>query len=335
MRALPNSSKTFGSVSGWLRAGLDLIQPSSAEQTVARTDPELESEPLCGRTVTSYNGLWFVLIGGAAALALFPGRVQPAAAEPWSTPTTIEMRYTLNIFSLPFGEIDYSAQFRPRAYAAKMRLRTSGLAAALWKSEIDTSADGRITPEGMRPISYSSLSQSRSGKQQRVRVNYGGPAGPVMEADPPYDLSQSPVTEAQKKDAADPLTAITSVIAGLSGTDRTPCGRPLAIFDGRRRYDVRFAYVRSAPAPLGSAGRVCRAEYYPVAGIKQEVVDVSAVPALQVELVDVTENNVRYAIAERVSSSFLFGAVSANLTELKINGRPVLPGASGLSPSKS
>ena len=204
-----------------------------------------------------------------------------------------------------------------------MHFHTGGLAAVLWKSQIDSAAEGRATAEALLPDSYTTQSLSRNGVRHSVRLDYSGKGAPVMTAEPPYDLSEYPVTNAQKQGTVDPLTAISSVIAGLSTSAREPCGKTMAVFDGRRRYDIAFSSVQQPP-DIGGAGvhpRVCRAEYRHIAGLRQDVVDVSEVPAMYATFVDVAAGTRRYTFARTIWSSFLWGAVNATLTEAKIDGR--------------
>ena len=264
----------------------------------------------------------------AAALIIAAGSTLSsvgAAEEQRDESEKVHLSYSLAIFSIPFGHLDYSAAFGRTQYNAEMRFQTSGLLAALWKSEIDNSVHGRTGSQALVPILYISDSENRQGKHQRFQVKYAADGAPVTTADPPYDLGRFPVTEAQKKGTVDPLTAISSIVAGLNTTNRAPCGKTLKIFDGRRRYDVGFTFADEKPASssvTGVNGRVCKADYRPIAGPKQDVVDVSSVPAIYAEFVDIPDLRGRYTIAERIWSSFLWGAVSARLVDVKIDGQP-------------
>ncbi|HEX3946008.1 MAG TPA: DUF3108 domain-containing protein [Rhizomicrobium sp.] len=236
---------------------------------------------------------------------------------------SITLGYTLRIFGISFGSLDYAARLGGRRYDAEIHFQTYGLAAVLWKAKIDTAAEGRVVSDALLPDFYTSRSFSRSGTQRWVRVDYTNGA-PIMKADPPYDLSDYPVSDAQKRNAVDPVTAITSIIAGRNTSDREPCGRPLAIFDGRRRYDIVFTIMHQEPKESsGPHRRVCKGEYRHLAGLKQEVVDVSNVPAIYAEFVDVPTESHHYTIARAVWSSFMWRAVNARLTEVRIDSRPI------------
>jgi hypothetical protein len=262
----------------------------------------------------------------AAAVAFLQGSPPPTPPQT-RPPERISLGYTLRVFAIPFGQMDYAAAFAGGRYTAEMHFRTSGLAAVLWKSKIDASAEGRVGADGLvLPGAYTTQSLSRHGTQQWVRVVYGGRGGPAMTAVPPYDLSRFPVTEAQKKGAIDPLSAIGAIVGGLNAPNGEPCGRTLAVFDGRRRYDILFSLVREEPTAAterNAKPRLCKAEYRHIAGIRQEVVDVSSVPAIYAEFIDVPVGTRHCTVARTIWSSFLWGAVSARLTEARLDGRPL------------
>ncbi|MBV8799668.1 MAG: DUF3108 domain-containing protein [Alphaproteobacteria bacterium] len=239
---------------------------------------------------------------------------------------SISLSYTLRLIGIPFGNLEYSAQFGASRYRAQMHFRTYGLAAVLWKSQIDAAAQGRMTLDALLPSSYTTRSVSRSGAHRVVRLDYSGKAVPAMTADPSYDLSAYALSDAQKQGTVDPLTAITAVVGGFSEAARPPCTATLPVFDGRRRYDIAFSFVRNEPqhGGMGEHPRLCKAEYRHIAGLKQDVVDVSQVPSIYVALDDVPVGARHYTVARAIWSSFLWGAVTARLTEAKLDGA-VLP----------
>lgn len=267
--------------------------------------------------------LKFVSLIASAAIMFVHGGLA-AGAEP-AMPRSIALEYTLTLFAIPFGHLTYSGNFGRDRYTAEMHFETSGLAAVLWKAKIDSAADGRVASGVLLPDVYTTESLSRRGARQSVRVEYSGKAVPVMTAIPPYDLSRNPVSDAQKKGAIDPVTGITSIVAGLSTSAGQPCGRTLAVFDGRRRYDVVFTLILNEPGTdiTAATGRVCEAEYRHISGIPQDVVSVSRVPAIYANFIDLAAANGHYTIARTIWSSFLWGAVEAKLTAVRIDGRPV------------
>lgn len=257
----------------------------------------------------------------AAAVALAQGPAPPSHPQQ-AAPGSISLGYTLTLLAIPLGHIDYDVRFERARYKAAIHFRTGGLAALLWKAKIDAMAEGRVTPEALVPESYTSHSLTRGGAHRSVRLEYTGKGPPVMMADPPYDLSAHPVSEAEKQGTVDPITAISSVIAGWNTSASQPCGRTLAIFDGRRRYDIVFSFVQDVQDNAGGAGahpRICKAEYRHIAGLKQDVVDVSTVPAIYVTFADASAEGRSYTFAQTIWSSFLWGAVNAKLSDAKLD----------------
>lgn len=269
------------------------------------------------------HGLALGSLIASAAITFVEGA--PAASAQPAVPRSIALDYTLTILAIPFGHLIYSGSFGTERYTAEMHFQTSGLAAVLWKAKIDSAAEGRVSSAALVPGVYTTESLSRRGMRQTVRVEYAGRAVPTMTAVPPYDLSNNPVSNAQKKGAVDPVTGISSIIAGLSTSAGQPCGRTLAVFDGRRRYDVLFTFVRneSGTGPTASTARICEAEYRHIAGIPQDVVAVSKVPAIYARFIDLPTATGRYTVARTIWSSFLWGAVEAKLTDVRIDGRSV------------
>ncbi len=73
-----------------------------------------------------------------------------------------------------------------------------------------------------------------------------------------------PLTRAHLKNVVDPLSAI---MAMTHVDAKEPCGRKVAIFDGRQRFDLELRYARTMPLP-GTTDKavVCRVKYQPIAG---------------------------------------------------------------------
>ena len=86
------------------------------------------------------------------------------------------------------------------------------------------------------------------------------------------DPERVPITEAHQHGVLDPMTAMLVRVPG-NGELLPPevCQRTLAIFDGRLRYDLQFAFKRmdKVKANKGYAGPVvvCAAYFSPLAGL--------------------------------------------------------------------
>jgi Protein of unknown function (DUF3108) len=255
-----------------------------------------------------------------------------AAAAIFATPSlaagTLDVGYTIAFWAIPFGHTDYQVTFANGGYDARSHFATSGVVSLFWNSTIDATATGRIGAHSIAPVLYDSYSQDRHSKLQRVKVTFDND-DPETFADPPYNTTKYPVSEAQKKGAVDPMTAITTILTGVKADAKNPCGTGVKVYDGRRRYDVLFRYVKDEPLKLANGlysgnAHLCQVHYDEIAGYKQKIVtEGKKLPAMYADFVDVPAPGApdgHYVVAARLWSSLSWGTVTATLSELKIDG---------------
>jgi len=190
----------------------------------------------------------------------------PAFAQ--AAPRTLDARYTLSFWGIGFGHIQYSDTLRGDAYAAEAHFETQGMVGFFWKSIIDATANGAVNARGVSPALYDSYSRTRDHPLQQVKLTYAND-GPSVLFDPPIDLIRFPVTREQRAGAMDPMSALISMLMGASAQAKTPCGTGAQVFDGRRRYDVTFTYVKDEKLSLGpyqGRGHLCELHFVPIAG---------------------------------------------------------------------
>jgi hypothetical protein len=184
-----------------------------------------------------------------------------------------------------------------------------------------------LTPERVQPSLYDSFSQYRSAQRRQVTLTFG-PDGPKsVFSDPPYPENPARITEAQKKQTLDPLSAVMYLIG--SHSDSAPCEAKAPVFDGRRRYDVAFDLVRKSDIHMDNGlyqgpGYVCRIHYNQVAGYQQTLVQqgrklptIFAWVAPVKSLVDPAR---AYMIPLRVWAETEYGVVVALASQAKLDG---------------
>jgi len=101
------------------------------------------------------------LIAIALSLALIISGVPARAA---SVPAHIEIKYRVSMGSMKIGEGLDVFEHNGDAYSVVSESKTAGLAAMLYQLNIRREARGKITPEGLRPRTFS---ESRNGKIKR------------------------------------------------------------------------------------------------------------------------------------------------------------------------
>jgi hypothetical protein len=257
-------------------------------------------------------------------LALLAGT--PAFAQ--APPRTLDVSYSLSFWGVDFGHIQYSNALKGDSYAAKAHFETQGMVGFFWKSLIDATADGGVGARSISPALYDSHSHYRDRPLQQIKLTYASDGASVL-FDPPVDLIRFPVTREQQKGAIDPMSALISMLVGTSAAPKTPCGTGAQVFDGRRRYDVQFTYVKDEKLSLnhglyeGSA-YLCELHFVPIAGYPQRLImDKRDPPKMFADFIDVAETgtpNGRYVVPVKVWAELSLGMVTATLDTIRMNG---------------
>jgi hypothetical protein len=260
------------------------------------------------------------------AVAQAPVRVADIAPQAG----TLSLAYSIAFWGIPFGQTNYDGRFDDGAYSARSHFQTSGIVSVFWNAIIDATANGRITQHQLQPSEYDSYARRNEEKKERIKVTFASGSVTTF-ADPPYNTTLYPVTDQQKRDAVDPMSAVTLILAGVKADAANPCGTVAPVFDGRRRYDITFTYVKDEPVKLANGlfdGRahLCQLHYNQIAGFKQKIVrEGKALPPMYADFADVPGAggpNGHYVVALKLWSALSFGTVSAELTQLHVGGEP-------------
>jgi hypothetical protein len=200
---------------------------------------------------------------GAAAF----GFIFPAFAE-----GRLEARYSATLAGIPIGNGSWTIEATDTQYTATVNGSTSGLLRAFTGGQ--GNATTRATLSGGKVVSAiyaATITTRKKADSIRITINNGNVKD--FRIDPPQDEDPErvPITEAQQHNVLDPMTASIVRMPG-NGDILSPeaCQRTLAVFDGRLRYDMQFAFKRmeNVKAKKGYAGPVvvCAAYFSPVAG---------------------------------------------------------------------
>lgn len=277
--------------------------------------------------------LGFVFAAALALPAVAGDQAKPTKVAAIENNASLGVAYTISFWGIAFGHTDFDSKFKQEAYSTTSHFETSGIVSAFWNAKIDASSSGQVAPHGLAPAVYDSFYQRGADKKERVKVTFTG-TEPTVEADPPYNLSQNPVTPEQKKEALDPLSAVTLILAGLKSDAANPCGTVAPVFDGRRRYNIEFQYLKEdkpdVDTTLGKGkAHLCQMHYNQIAGFKPKIMkEGKAFPPIYGWFVDVPNPNApngHYEIALKVWASTGYGTVDATLSQIHVNGADLTP----------
>ncbi|MBI3676110.1 MAG: DUF3108 domain-containing protein [Proteobacteria bacterium] len=268
---------------------------------------------------------------GIAATAVYAGDASKAnrtniAAIPPAGEGSLGVAYTIAFWGIPFGHSDVNIKLAKDSYKTSSVFQTSGIVSLFWKSDIQASSTGTIASDNLEPAVYDSYDQRRADKKQRVKVTFTD-ADPTVFADPPYSLTKYPVSSQQKKEALDPMSAVALVMTGIKADAKNPCGTVAPVFDGRRRYNIEFKYLKDEPANVPGVykgkAHLCEMHYNQIAGFKPKVVqEGKSLPPVYGWFVDVPSSAAptgKYLVLIKAWASNGWGTADATITKMDVD----------------
>ena len=205
-----------------------------------------------------------VLVLAAALAAAVPGAVRAQGK--------LDARYSVTLAGIPIGKGSWVVDITETQYMAAASGATTGLVRAFTGGQGTTAAHGTLQAGQLLSSIYAStIVTSKKTDEVRLTVNNGNVKDSRL--DPPLetDPDRVPITEEHQHGILDPMTASLLRTPG-TGDPLAPeaCQRSLAVFDGRLRYDLQFAFKRMdhVKAAKGYAGPVvvCAVYFSPIAG---------------------------------------------------------------------
>jgi Protein of unknown function (DUF3108) len=195
-----------------------------------------------------------------------------AAADPAMAQGRLDARYTVSLAGVPIGKGAWVIDIAENQFTAAASGATAGLLRIFASGQGSGASRGYIVGGNPVPASFAATITSDK-KTEEIRMTLG--SGDVKEfvVTPilPEDPERIPVTEANRHGVSDPMTGTLLRVTG-NGNPLTPqaCQRTTPIFDGRMRYDLKFAYKRmeSVKSEKGYEGPVvvCAVYFTPIAG---------------------------------------------------------------------
>jgi hypothetical protein len=183
---------------------------------------------------------------------------------------------------------------------------------------------GRLGADSVQPQVYRG-EVHRSGVDTRSRVDYAADGAVIGESTPPA-MTPWPVTPALMRGTVDQLTALFMMERQLAA--RASCALTVAVFDGRRRYDLHFA--DGAPETIAVAGKrgagttaqVCYMRREAIAGFVDDSGTSEGAHAGKLWYARLLPGDLMIPVQMEFSTEF--GAVTGRLGELRGRGAHLL-----------
>ncbi|HMI96447.1 MAG TPA: DUF3108 domain-containing protein [Micropepsaceae bacterium] len=285
---------------------------------------------------TTHYGAIGLLAAGLVYTAPALGVGGEGPADSAAPASTLDLGYDLFVGGISLGKVGMSARFQGGDYKAISTLETKGIVNAFWQAKIEASSNGLVSAGRVQPSLYDSFSQNRSAPRRHATMTFG-PEGPKsLSSDPPYADSRYPVSDDQRKKTLDPLSAAVFLTSSANLTQEKPCDTSAPVFDGRRRYDVAFSYVRKIDVHMDNGlysgpALVCEIHYKQIAGYQQSVIDQNKkfpkMYAWVVAAKSSADPKRTYLLPVRVWAETDYGIVVALASQVKLDGQALSHGS--------
>ncbi|SLN35789.1 hypothetical protein OCH7691_01435 [Oceanibacterium hippocampi] len=200
-----------------------------------------------------------------AALVLTLGAAAPAAATP---PERISLGYEVYAGGFHFLDIDITAALTAEGYRIESVVNGRGLVDFFRKIRLESESvgDAELTPRR-----FNTRDASREdGRRTAIVYRPDGKRDVTIEPDSKKPEPGEEVPDELRRSALDPLTAVLA-----SAVERDPeaiCSSTMPIFDGRRRFDLKFSAPRTDSLKTSGQSRFageavrCQVRVEPIAG---------------------------------------------------------------------
>lgn len=121
-------------------------------------------------------------------------------------------------------------------YQAIVRAQTAGFLARFFPWNTVLHSYGHRVGDHFEPQEF--FTRDEWGNKPKItKLHFDGKGGVTAEFDPPsHDENREIVTDAQKQNALDPITALLQMLAQVAV--HHSCALPVPVFDGKRRFDI-------------------------------------------------------------------------------------------------
>jgi hypothetical protein len=173
------------------------------------------------------------------------------------------------------GHVRWSVDIDARFYTATASGKTSGILSFLVNGDGGVITQGTVADGRLHPSDFASHIVDEDGDTElHIDFEDGFARERILRGPPPRPDS-IPITNADRRGVADPLSAVLVPTApGRPALDPATCDRLLMIFDGRRRYDLALTYKRNDTIKVASGyagpALVCGMMLRPIAGYRRD-----------------------------------------------------------------
>jgi uncharacterized protein DUF3108 len=184
----------------------------------------------------------------------------------------LEARYVISMTGIRVGQSAWTVDIDTDRYAVSASGGSVDILNVLLRGEGVAQASGSIKDGRLVPANFSS-NLTEDGEKVDLKMTLDeGIVTAVEDNAPPPSPDRVPLTQSHAQGVTDPLTALLIPNEGSGAVPaKESCNRTLAIFDGRRRYDLVLSFkrmedMRDKEKEDGGRIVVCNVILRPIAG---------------------------------------------------------------------
>lgn len=184
------------------------------------------------------RGLRVLALVGLCAFA-GPGWATPSGEDPLAPdPRRVRLVYGIHAGGMKVMEATIAIDAGIRDYAVEATAATQGILNWIVSWQTLTRSEGALDGSRIIPERHRALSTWR-GDERQVAITYDQDGDLVVDARPDAEADdREPVPPEMRIGTFDPLSAVFGVLTAVAEGDA--CTAEMPVFDGRRRYDLRF-----------------------------------------------------------------------------------------------
>jgi hypothetical protein len=211
-----------------------------------------------------HRRLRFAVVLAAAISANLAGADHRAQAQ------SLDAHYAISMTGIRVGKSAWTVNIDSDRYSASANGGSVDLLNVLLRGEGVARVSGGIKDGRLVPATFSSSLVEDGVKGDLKMTLEDGIVTAVEDNGPPPTSDRVPLTQLHVQGVTDPLTALLLPDQGGEAVPaKESCERTLAVFDGRRRYDLALSFKRVEKMqhrPEGEHLLVCNVVLRPIAG---------------------------------------------------------------------
>lgn len=242
----------------------NVMAPVSAHGSM---EPVNRQETAAGSAKSAIDRFGRLGLAGALAVSALAAWVGSASAQ-----GKLDARYTATLAGIPIGRGAWVVDIDDKQFTAVVSGGTAGLFKFFAPGEGTGAARG-VVAEG-RPVGKvfsSTLVVDKKPQVVRIALENGGVKDFTITPPERPNPRRIPITEADRRAALDPMSAALFRVpddGNVFGPEA--CAQQVPVFDGRMRYDLKFAFKRiemvSADKGYKGPAVVCEVHFLPLGG---------------------------------------------------------------------